>query len=77
MKKKKSLEQINKELRKRIAVLERENLEMYHDRNKFRDYFVNKFKWFVELNGTEKTPNMTWLVQDMGRFLNKVNDWYW
>jgi hypothetical protein len=72
-----SLTRKNQELREKVKKLEADLEKIKSDREKFRDYFTGKLKWFVELHGENKAPSMAWLIQDMGRLMNRVENWYW
>jgi hypothetical protein len=66
-----------KELKATINEQSREIQALAQDRQKFRDYWVAKMKWFIELHGKNQTPNMAWLVEDMARLMNRVERWFW
>lgn len=68
---------IEKNLRERIKFLEKELEEVKQDRQKFRDYWAHKIRWFIEIHGKGSHPDMTWLIEDMAKFLARVKWWYW
>ena len=57
--------------------LNRVNDELHADRNKFRDHFTRRFKWYIELLGNNKYPTMTWLVTEEAKFLSTVKPFSW
>lgn len=65
------------ELKEEIAELKREKSVLEQDRNLYRNAFISKMKWFIELLGNQKTPNLPWTIEDMSKTLNKAQNYYW
>lgn len=68
---------VEKRLRLRIKDLESEVEKLKNDRQKFRDHFERRFKWWLSLLGEGKHPVMSWLVEDEAKFMAGVERWYW
>lgn len=66
-----------KDLQKEIKRLRLENQNNVNDRDLYRTYLVNKFKWFVQMNSENKTPVLPWLIEDMTKTFNKAQKFYW
>lgn len=74
---KKSLSGQNKELKEEIKELKNIIKKLEDDRSKFREYFIRKLKWFIILHGKNETPSTDYLINDMSKFLNSVERWWW
>lgn len=68
---------IEKRLRERIKALEKELEEVKRDRQKFRDHFGERFKWFIKLLGEQKSPNLSWLIESDAKFMAYAERWWW
>jgi molecular chaperone GrpE (heat shock protein) len=73
-----------KELEQEIARLKRELKELRErvekvneDRERYRNWFTGKLKWFLQLLGENKTPEMKFLIEDMSKLLSKCDRFYW
>lgn len=64
-------------LRARIKMLENQNAALEADRQKFREHFIKRFKWWIQLLGDSKTPSMTWLIEDDAKQLRRFESWWW
>lgn len=64
-------------LRARIKMLENQNAALEADRQKFREHFIKRFKWWIQLLGDSKTPSMTWLIEDDAKQLRRFELWWW
>lgn len=74
---KKSTTQKLKEAKEEIKELRKKLEEVEFDRQKFRNHFSNRLRWYIKLLGENKAPDMRWLVEDEARFYTKVNWWFW
>ncbi len=68
---------VEKRLRERIKELEKENQEVSEDRDLFRDHFARRFRWWIELVGKQKTPNMAWLIEADAKEMRAMKWWSW
>ncbi len=68
---------VEKRLREKVRELESELTTVKADREKFRKYWAHKFRWFIELQGKSSTPNMPYMIEDMAKFFQDVQWWYW
>ena len=64
-------------LESRIDELWKEVEELRHERRVFREHFQTRFKWWIKLMGENGKPNLTWLVEDDARWLQRVKEWTW
>lgn len=71
------LRQTIKELKERIGYLEKELVEVREDRQLFRNHFSERFKWWIQLLGENKTPNMAWLVEADAKYLRSFKFFVW
>lgn len=68
---------VEKRLRQRIKYLESENESLINDRRLFREHFINRFKWWIELLGKQAKPDLKWVIEDDATWLRKFQTWYW
>lgn len=68
---------VEKRLRLRVKGLEADLEEVRQDREKFRTYFSNKLKWFIEIHGKGNNASSAFMIEDMAKFLSKVKWFYW
>lgn len=73
----KSVTQKLREAKDEIKVLRSEIEDLKKDREKFRNHFVERMKWYIKLLGEQKTPNMSYLVEIESKFLATVQRWFW
>lgn len=73
----KSLTQKLKDAKEEIKYLQSEIEDLKKDREKFRDHFADRMKWYIKLLGEQKNPSMSWLVEAESKFLATVQRWYW
>lgn len=66
-----------RELKQEIADLRKELEEVRSDRQRFRDHFSARFKWWLELLANGNTPNMEWLVKNDSQWLQNFKWWSW
>lgn len=66
-----------KQLKEKIKHLEKEKDEILQDRVKFRNHFQKRLRWWIELLGENKTPELKGLIESEAKFLNSVEHWYW
>ena len=71
------MRRVERILRDRIKTLEKQNAALEADRQKFRQHFIRRFKWWLQLLGDSKTPNMAWLVEDDAKELQNFESWWW
>ncbi len=71
------MRKVERELRKRLRDLEAERDKIRADREKLREHFVNRFKWWIKLLGDSETPSLPWLIEDDVKWLRRMNTWYW
>ena len=64
-------------LKERVKELEAELDEIRRDRQKFRDHFVSRFRWWIELLGKDTSPKVSWLVEDDAKWLRNLKWWSW
>lgn len=68
---------VEKRLRQRIKDLEFENQKLMNDRRLFREHFISRFKWWIQLLGEQSKPNINWLIEDDAKWLKRFESWYW
>lgn len=68
---------IEKRLRERVKELEAERDALKKDREEFRAHFIQRFKWWIELLGSQSKPNLAWLVENDAIWLRRFERWYW
>ena len=68
---------LERKLKKRVRELEQELDQVRADREIFREHFMRRFRWWVELMGKGEQPNLAWLVENDGRTLNRLKWWPW
>lgn len=68
---------VEKRLRERIKNLEDELAKVKADREKFRNHFAQRFRWWIKLIGEKRTPNMSWLIESDAKVLSEFERWYW
>ena len=73
----KSLTAQIKYLKEQNRQLERQLQEVKDDRQKLRDYWAKKMKWFIELHGKQQTPSTAFLIEDMSKLFSRVEYWWW
>jgi hypothetical protein len=61
----------------RVQELQTELNEVRQDRQKFRDHFMQRFKWWIELIGSQQTPSLPWLIEDDAKELRKFQYFIW
>ena len=66
---------VEKRLRERIKALEKELEDVRTDRQKFRQHFADRFKWWIKLLGDKETPNMSWLIENDAKWLRDF-EWF-
>lgn len=73
----KRLRQRLKAAESRIEELHKDLSEIRTDRNTFREHFIKRMRWWIELMGQSKHPNMPWLVEDDAKWLQRFTWWSW
>lgn len=68
---------IEKRLRERIKQLEAELQETRDDRQLFRDHFARRFRWWIELIGSQSTPSLPWLIEQDAKEMRHMKYWCW
>ena len=68
---------IEKRLRERVKELEADVRELEDDRRLFREHFITRFKWWIELIGSGKSPNLSWLIESDAKYLRQFKFWVW
>ena len=68
---------VEKRLRERIKYLEVELGEVTVDRQKFRDYFSSKLRWFITLMGENKYADTAPMIEDLAKLLQRVKWFTW
>jgi hypothetical protein len=68
---------IEKRLRERIKILDEENKKLRDDRQKFRNHFENRFRFWLKLLGEQSSPSVASLVESDAKFMANVERWYW
>lgn len=68
---------IERGLRDRIKDLEARNQELIQDRTRFRDHFSRRFRWWIALLGSQKTPSLAYLIEDDAKVLRGCEWWSW
>jgi len=68
---------IEKRLRIRIECLENEAKEITLDRQQYRDYFSNKLRWFIELQGKGTTAATAYMIEDLAKLLQRTQWFNW
>lgn len=71
------MRKVEKQLRERNKRQQEMIEKIEADREKYRSFWKGKLKWFIELQGAGKSPSMPWLIEDMARFFNSVDNFYW
>lgn len=71
------MRKIEKNLRDRLKAALEENQKLRRDRELFRDHFVQRFKWWLQLMGENATPNMRDLIESDAKWLVKFERWWW
>lgn len=60
-----------------INRLREEIQQLRNEREEFRSHFGARFKWWVELLGSSKTPSVAWLIEADAKFLTRVSSFTW
>lgn len=68
---------VEKRLRERIKLMEKDLEEIRVDRQHFRDQFIRRFKFWIECLGEGRSPNVSSVIESDAKFLHKVKQWYW
>lgn len=68
---------VEKRLRERIKELENKLQVVENDRRLFREHFVNRFKFLIQVLGENKNPCAKWLIEDDAAWLQEFEKWYW
>lgn len=61
----------------RVQELQNELNEVRQDRQRFREHFIRRFKWWIELIGSQQTPSLPWLIEDDAKELRKFQYFTW
>ncbi len=68
---------VERRLRDRIKFLEEDRKEVYEDRQKFRDYFSTKLKWFIDLQGKGSVAHSGSMIENLAKLLQRVQRFSW
>lgn len=71
------MRKVEKRLRERIKALEVELEKIKAERQQYRQYFIGKLRWFLELHGKGQSPDMSSLIQDFAHFMTTVESFWW
>lgn len=68
---------VERRLRYHIKALEKEKADLEKDRQKFRNHFARRFRWWIELLGKQTAPSVSWLVEADAKELAAFEWWSW
>lgn len=68
---------VEKRLRERIQYLEETKAEVQADREKLREHFATRFRYWIQLMGEQKTPSLPWLIEHDAKTLANLKWWSW
>ena len=68
---------IEKRLRERIKLLEEEKSAIEADRQKFRNHFALRFRWWLKMLGKNQTPSLPCLIENDAKALNNFSWFHW
>lgn len=71
------MRKVERQLRERLKAAQAEIEIIKADRQRYRDYFTTKYKWFLELHGNGSTANTAFMVLDLAQFFSRVGPFYW
>lgn len=71
------MRKVEKRLRERLKAAEKELSEVKADRERYRNFFKAKFKWFLEIHGKNQTANTEYMVQQFAEFFTRVDSFWW
>lgn len=71
------MRKVEKRLREKLKQKEMEIYELYTERERFRNHFRDRFRWYIKLLGNKEYPDMKSLVEAEAKFLQTVKSWRW
>lgn len=71
------MRKVEKRLREKLKQKEMEIYELYTERERFRNHFRDRFRWYIKLLGNNQYPDMKLLVEAEAKFLQTVKSWRW
>ena len=71
------MSKVERELRDKVKALEEVISGKDTELGIYRTHFSTRFKWWIELLGSGKSPSLPWLIENDAKVLHGLKSWWW